>query len=97
MASMRQFPARPLTGSDCTRIDRARARPSGGGGIGLAIVRQIIEAYARRVGASSGGGRTQVWFSLLIGANASIDAPMRRRRTAFAFSPAARRRRMANH
>ena len=46
------------------RVDRSRARVSGGAGIGLAIVRQIVEAHRGQVGASSAGGRTQIWFTL---------------------------------
>ena len=46
------------------RVDRSRARASGGAGIGLAIVRQIVEAHGGGVGASSADGRTEVWFTL---------------------------------
>jgi signal transduction histidine kinase len=46
------------------RVDRSRARASGGAGIGLAIVRQIVEAHGGQVGASSGDGRTEIWFRL---------------------------------
>jgi len=48
------------------RVDRSRARASGGAGIGLAIVRQIVEAHGGHVGASSADGRTEIWFSLPI-------------------------------
>ena len=48
------------------RDDRSRARASGGAGIGLAIVRQIIAAHRGKVGASSAEGRTEIWFSLPI-------------------------------
>jgi signal transduction histidine kinase len=46
------------------RVDRSRARASGGAGIGLAIVRQIVEAHGGQVGAGSADHLTQVWFSL---------------------------------
>jgi two-component system, OmpR family, sensor histidine kinase BaeS len=46
------------------RVDRSRARVSGGAGIGLAIVRQIVQAHGGQVGASSSGGRTRIWFQL---------------------------------
>lgn len=46
------------------RVDRSRARASGGAGIGLAIVREIVKANGGSVGASSGDGRTTVWFRL---------------------------------
>jgi two-component system sensor histidine kinase BaeS len=46
------------------RVDPSRARASGGAGIGLAIVRQIVEAHGGQVGASSGDGRTEIWFRL---------------------------------
>jgi signal transduction histidine kinase len=49
------------------RVDRSRARASGGAGIGLAIVRQIVESHGGQVGASSADGRTEIWFSLPIG------------------------------
>jgi signal transduction histidine kinase len=53
------------------RVDRSRARASGGAGIGLAIVRQIVEAHGGEVGASSADGRTEIWFSLPIANPAS--------------------------
>jgi two-component system sensor histidine kinase BaeS len=46
------------------RVDRSRARTSGGAGIGLAIVRQIVEAHGGQVGATSADRRTSVWFQL---------------------------------
>lgn len=49
------------------RVDPSRARESGGAGIGLAIVRQIVEAHGGTVGAASGDGRTRIWFQLPVG------------------------------
>jgi two-component system sensor histidine kinase BaeS len=46
------------------RVDRSRTRLSGGAGIGLAIVRQIVQSHGGKVGASSGDGRTRIWFQL---------------------------------
>jgi signal transduction histidine kinase len=46
------------------RIDRSRDRRSGGAGIGLAIVKQLVETAGGRVGAESRDGRTVFWFSL---------------------------------
>ncbi len=54
----------PLIWERLYRLDRSRARVSGGAGIGLAIVRQIVEAHGGSVGASSGDGRTAIWFRL---------------------------------
>jgi signal transduction histidine kinase len=54
----------PLIWERLYRVDRSRTRDSGGAGIGLAIVRQVIEAHGGRVGASSGQGRTEIWFQL---------------------------------
>jgi two-component system sensor histidine kinase BaeS len=54
----------PLIWERLHRVDRSRARVSGGAGIGLAIVRQIVEAHGGSVGANSADGQTQVWFSL---------------------------------
>lgn len=46
------------------RADKSRSRDSGGAGIGLAIVKGIIEAHGGHVGARSQDGRTWVWFTL---------------------------------
>ena len=59
-----QIPAAqlPLIWERMHRVDPSRARASGGAGIGLAIVRQIVESHGGQVGATSGDGRTSVWF-----------------------------------
>ena len=54
----------PLIWERLYRVDRSRARASGGAGIGLAIVREIVEGQGGSVGASSEDGRTAVWFRL---------------------------------
>lgn len=46
------------------RTDRSRSRDAGGAGIGLAIVRELIEAHGGRVGAESDEGGTRIWFTL---------------------------------
>jgi two-component system, OmpR family, sensor histidine kinase BaeS len=46
------------------RVEKSRDRARGGAGIGLAIVKQLIEAAGGRVGAESADGQTRVWFSL---------------------------------
>ncbi|HEY8179681.1 MAG TPA: ATP-binding protein, partial [Candidatus Limnocylindria bacterium] len=54
----------PLIWERLHRADPSRTRSTGGAGIGLALVRQIIERHRGEVGASSGGGRTAIWFRL---------------------------------
>ena len=46
------------------RVDRSRDRRSGGAGIGLAIVKQLVETAGGRIGAESAEGGTTFWFSL---------------------------------
>ncbi len=46
------------------RVEKSRDRARGGAGIGLAIVKQLVEAAGGRVGAESNDGSTRFWFSL---------------------------------
>ena len=46
------------------RVERSRNRASGGAGIGLAIVKRLVEEAGGRVGAASDAGVTTFWFSL---------------------------------
>jgi two-component system, OmpR family, sensor histidine kinase BaeS len=46
------------------RVEKSRDRARGGAGIGLAIVRQLVEAAGGVVGAESREGLTRFWFSL---------------------------------
>jgi two-component system sensor histidine kinase BaeS len=54
----------PLIWERLYRVDPSRARSSGGAGIGLAIVRQIVEEHGGSVGVTSADGRTRIWFEL---------------------------------
>ncbi len=53
------------------RVEKSRDRDRGGAGIGLAIVKQIVEGWGGHVGAESTAGRTRFWFSLPQGRSTS--------------------------
>ncbi len=46
------------------RVEKSRDRERGGAGVGLAIVKQLVEAAGGRVGVASGGGWTE--FTVLL-------------------------------
>ena len=46
------------------RVEKSRAAARGGAGIGLAIVRQLVQSFGGRVGVESRDGATRFWFSL---------------------------------
>jgi two-component system sensor histidine kinase BaeS len=49
------------------RVDKSRDRARGGAGIGLAIVKQLVEQSGGRVGADSDQEGTRIWFTLKAG------------------------------
>ncbi|HVC40475.1 MAG TPA: ATP-binding protein [Candidatus Saccharimonadales bacterium] len=55
------------------RADPSRTRGSGGAGIGLAIVKELIEAHGGNVGADSTADAVTVWFDLPL-RDAALDA-----------------------
>ena len=46
------------------RAEKSRSRESGGAGIGLAIVTELVEAHGGQVGAESAEGQVRIWFTL---------------------------------
>lgn len=46
------------------RVEKSRSREYGGAGIGLAIVKELMEAHGGQVGAESSSAETHVWFTL---------------------------------
>src|SRR5215831_17869245 len=46
------------------RVEKSRHTAHGGAGIGLALVKELIEAVGGQVGAESGSGITRFWFRL---------------------------------
>lgn len=57
------------------RVEKSRDRALGGAGIGLAIVKQLVEGWGGRVGAESAPGRTRFWFSLPQGPAGAPSGP----------------------
>ena len=47
------------------RVEKSRDRARGGAGIGLAIVKQLVESSGGRVGVESDVGQTLFWFTVL--------------------------------
>lgn len=54
----------PLIFERFYRVDKSRSRDSGGAGIGLTIVKELVEAHGGRVGADTGDGDVRFWFEL---------------------------------
>ena len=57
----------PLIFERFYRGEKSRSRDYGGTGIGLAIVKEIVEAHGGKTGVESIPGKTLFWFSLPLG------------------------------
>ena len=55
------------------RVEKSRDAACGGAGIGLAIVRQIVDSFGGSVGAESTDGLTRFWFSLPVADPRAIE------------------------
>lgn len=54
----------PLIFERFYRGEKSRSRKHGGAGIGLAVVKKLVEAHGGRVGAESDARATRIWFTL---------------------------------
>jgi signal transduction histidine kinase len=55
------------------RGEKSRSRQHGGAGIGLAIVKELVEAHNGKVGADLTGSRVRVWFELPADPSPPVD------------------------
>ena len=55
------------------RGEKSRSREHGGVGIGLAIVKELVEAHEGIVGADIRTNQTEIWFSLPGNVGSNID------------------------